>query len=126
MLTVWKSDLTSGNQECELTPGVGGVGEAPCNPADEQVFIKQPTTVTVSAAGTFELTVKPEEIYTVTTLATGKKGTAEKPSPAATPFPIPFKQDFDNESLSSPPAYWCVSPVSRPLVRRPPTGALPS
>ena len=113
-LAVWKSDLSSGNQECAATPGVdaaaggssGGGPDGPCNPADDQVFVKQPAPLAVSADGTFTLTVKPEEIYTITTLATGKKGTTEKPSPPALPFPVPFKQTFDTEALSSPPAFW--------------------
>lgn len=77
-----------------------------CNPPDDQVFVKQSAPLMVSDNGTFTLSVKPEEMYTITTLTTGKKGTAEKPSPPATPFPIPFKQNFDAETLSSPPAYW--------------------
>jgi hypothetical protein len=48
--------------------------------------------------------VHPEEIYTVTTLKTGRKGVAAKP-PAA-PFPLPFTQNFDQENISAPPAYW--------------------
>lgn len=120
-MTVWKSDLTSGNQECASTPGVlfamadgnrgngdgGKSDDGPlCNPPDDQVFVKQSAPLMVSDNGTFTLSVKPEEMYTITTLTTGKKGTAEKPSPPATPFPIPFKQNFDAETLSSPPAYW--------------------
>ena len=48
----------------------------------------------------------PEEIYTVTTLKTGRKGVAAKPSPPAAPFPLPFTQNFDQENISAPPAYW--------------------
>ena len=58
------------------------------------------------STGSVKLTVHPEEIYTITTLKTGKKGVAPSPSPPSTPFPIPFTQDFDHENISAPPAYW--------------------
>jgi len=31
---------------------------------------------------------------------------AATPSPPSKPFPVPFTQDFDTESVSAPPAYW--------------------
>ena len=31
---------------------------------------------------------------------------APKPSPPSKPFPLPFTQDFDKETISAPPAYW--------------------
>lgn len=89
-LQLWSSDLTSGNGE--------GV-----NPPDDQVFQRQ-SPLTLSSDGTIELTVHPNEIHTITTLTSGKKGNHSVP--AATPFPTPFTQAFDEENLHAPPKYW--------------------
>jgi len=89
-LQVWYSNLTSGNAE--------GV-----NPPDEQLFQKK-APLSVGADGSIHLKLKVEELYTITTLRTGGKGQAQ--SPVATAFPLPFKQSFDDEMLSSPPKIW--------------------
>lgn len=88
-LNVWYSNLGIDNQM--------GV-----NPPDDQVFQKLQKLVV--ADDTVRLTVKPEEIYTLTTLTVGGKGSAA--SPPATPFPIPFTQTFDDEKVFSPPKIW--------------------
>jgi hypothetical protein len=77
------------------------------NPAEEQLFQKRSEPLHIGADGSVKLTVHPEEIYTLTTLKTGGKGVAPKPSPPSSPFPLPFRQDFDHENISAPPAYWC-------------------
>jgi len=93
-LTVWYTNLGTNNT----------LGE---NPPDAQVFQKKDALLPVSDDGTVSLTVNVEEIYTLTTLAgAGKKGVAAKPAPPSAPFPLPFKQDFDGENISAPPAYW--------------------
>ncbi len=89
-LQVWYSNLTSGNGE--------GV-----NPPESQLFQKR-SPLSVGADGTVRLKVKLEELYTITTLRTGGKGQAQ--SPEATAFPLPFKQTFDDETLSAPPKIW--------------------
>merc|ERR1712048_1501720 len=89
-LFVWYSNLTSGNAE--------GV-----NPPDEQLFQKQ-GTVKVGADGSVRLSVKVEELYTITTLSSGGKGGAR--SPPATAFPLTFKQTFDDEKINAPPKIW--------------------
>jgi galactosylceramidase len=58
----------------------------------------------VGADGTVALTVGVNEIYTLTTLTSGAKGV--KKSPPSKPFPLPFKQSFDDEAESAPPKYW--------------------
>lgn len=55
---------------------------------------------------TVSLTVRPNEIYTLTTLTTGAKGAAKAGIPAAAPMALPFTQSFDDESDSAPPALW--------------------
>jgi galactosylceramidase len=80
-LHVWYSNLTSAN-------------DIRVNPDDEQVFVEKDPLV-VAADGTVTLTVKLNEIYTLTTLTTGSKGA--KKSPPSKPFPLPFKQSFDDE-----------------------------
>lgn len=89
-LQVWYSNLASGN----------GFRE---NPPDSQLFIQQ-DSLPVAADGIVTLRVKPDEIFTVTTLTTGGKGTAQSPAPA--PFELPYEQDFDDESESAPPRLW--------------------
>ena len=97
-LHVWKSNLASPNDE--------GV-----NPPENQVFQKQSQQETMAAfdprAGSLTLQVEPEEIYTITTLAGGAKGTPAKwpPAPKA-PLPLPYTQAFDTEEISSPPYGW--------------------
>ena len=76
------------------------------NPEESQVFQKKSAPLAVAADGSIKLTVNPEEMYTITTLKTGGKGVAPKPSPPSTPFPVPFTQDFNQENVSAPPAYW--------------------
>jgi galactosylceramidase len=80
-----------------------GVGDP--NPADSQLFLKRAPLV-VSAAGTVTLTVAPNEIYTLTTLNTGGKGTHASQKVGSAPFPLPWKQTFDDETLSAPPKIW--------------------
>jgi len=89
-LNVWYSNLGTDNQM--------GV-----NPPDDQVFQKLQKLV-VADDNTVRLTVKSEEIYTLTTLTVGGKGSAA--SPPATPFPIPFTQTFDDEKVFSPAKIW--------------------
>jgi hypothetical protein len=73
------------------------------NPPDSQLFLKR-APLTVGADGTVTLTVEPNEIYTLTTLTTGKKGT--KTIPPAGDFQLPWNQTFDDEKVSAPPAIW--------------------
>jgi hypothetical protein len=89
-LNVWYSNLASSNQQ--------GV-----NPPDDALF-QNKGQLKVASDGTIRLTVHPEELYTLTTLASGGKGNAA--SPAATPFPIPFSQSFDDEKIYAPPKIW--------------------
>ena len=76
------------------------------NPPEEQLFQRRAELLHVGADGSIKMTVHPEEIYTLTTLKTGGKGVAPKPAPPSAPFPLPFRQDFDHENISAPPAYW--------------------
>eukprot|EP01052_Picozoa_sp_SAG31_P012275 SAG31_NODE_714_length_12645_cov_15.347760_8_plen_518_part_00 len=91
-LHVWYSNLSSSN-------------DAGRNPPEGQLFQKLGTPPPVDSSGSMKLQVHPEEIYTITTLHSGHKGTAS-PSPPAQPFPLPFRQDFDHEAISAPPAFW--------------------
>jgi len=91
-LHVWYSNMASGQAE--------GV-----NPPDSQVFQKR-ATLPVSDDGSVTITVNVEEMYTITTIATGSKGSHPSQSKPNTPFPIPFTQDFDLENVSAPPALW--------------------
>lgn len=88
-LNLWYSNLNSSNS----------LGD---NPLEDKVFQKR--QIHVGPDGVVRLTVHPEEIYTLTTLAVGAKGSAT--SPKATPFPIPYTQTFDDETVTLPPRIW--------------------
>ncbi|KAJ0009244.1 hypothetical protein NQD34_016659 [Periophthalmus magnuspinnatus] len=47
--------------------------------------------------GTFTLQLKEDEVYTITTITTGKKGSYPDPPPS-TPFPKVYKDDFNNKN----------------------------
>ncbi|XP_033844327.1 galactocerebrosidase isoform X2 [Periophthalmus magnuspinnatus] len=47
--------------------------------------------------GTFTLQLKEDEVYTITTITTGKKGSYPDPPPSA-PFPKVYKDDFNNKN----------------------------
>lgn len=91
-LRVWYSDMTSANDE--------GV-----NPPDDRVFRKH-DDLRVGDDGTIRFAVKPEEIWTLTTLKTGQKGWNNRSVPSPSPFPLPFVQIFDDESVPSPAKFW--------------------
>lgn len=88
-LQVWYSNLTSGNGRAE-------------NPPDAQLMQRRMAMNIVD--GRVSLTVHEGELYTLTTLSRGGKGTQR--SPPATPFPIPFEQKFDDERIGAPPRMW--------------------
>jgi len=96
-LHVWRSNLTSGGSHAN-DEGV--------NPPDDQVFIKMVAPLPVAADGSIEIEVAPEELYTITTMSGGRKGSHPSQSQPKAPFPLPFTQDFDGEVVSSPPALW--------------------
>jgi galactosylceramidase len=82
-LHVWYSNLTDGNDS-------------------KQLFLQLADLPIVNNRAT--LTVRADELYTLTTLATGSKGSHPIPAPA--PLPIPYLQNFDAETIYSPPALW--------------------
>ena len=90
-LAVWKSALASSNDEG-------------ANPPEDQVFQRLPAPLSVGADGTATLLVGVDELFTITTLTAGGKG-AKAIAPAA-PFPVPYAQPYDDESVGAPPRYW--------------------
>jgi len=48
--------------------------------------------------GTFTIELGVDEIYTLTTLSTGHKGSYPPPPPSK-PFPLPYFDDFESELL---------------------------
>jgi hypothetical protein len=69
-------------------------------PSIEDMFVRQ-TDVTVSDAGTVTIDVCIDCLFTITTRVTaGHKGMFP-PSPPAKPFPLPFRDDFDNLAVVS-------------------------
>jgi len=87
-LHVWYSNLTSPS---------GAI-----NPPDEQLFLKKDDVEVKN--GQVTIRVLPNELYTLTTLSTGNKGKHTSPAPKA--FPLPYKQDFDKETVNAPPYMW--------------------
>ena len=56
------------------------------------------TICTQVSQGSFSLDLEVDEIYTLTTMATGQKGTFPDP-PASAPFPVPYQDNFDSKWL---------------------------
>lgn len=93
-LQVWRSNLASSSDY--------GV-----NPPEEELFQNlNPLDIEECGAscGIVRLTVRPEEIYTLTTLPIGEKTEVE--SPPHKPFPFPFWQTFDDEAIGRPGWLW--------------------
>ncbi|XP_064604089.1 galactocerebrosidase-like isoform X2 [Liolophura sinensis] len=63
-------------------------------------FKEMPQIDVVNGAVTLSLGV--DEMYTLTTVSTGQKGTAPDPPPSE-PFPLPYKDNFDNYEVNSEP-----------------------
>jgi len=92
-LQLWRSNLTSSN-------------DLGVNPPGDAVFQLQSAPLSVSSDGLVSFPVGVNEIVTVTTLKDGAKGSPSRPSPARRPFPLPYKQSFESETLGSPPRMW--------------------
>eukprot|EP00928_Gymnodinium_smaydae_P079276 TRINITY_DN63246_c0_g1_i1.p1 TRINITY_DN63246_c0_g1~~TRINITY_DN63246_c0_g1_i1.p1 ORF type:complete len:772 (+),score=156.27 TRINITY_DN63246_c0_g1_i1:85-2400(+) len=73
------------------------------NPPDSEVFQRM-EPMHVGSDGVIKLWVKPEEIFTITTLSSG--GKPKLTSPPEKAFPIPYKQSFDSERLGAPARLW--------------------
>ncbi len=91
-LALWSSNFSSANDE--------GI-----NPDEAALFVKRATRLPVAEDGTVRLSVAPETVHTLTTLTTGGKGSG-KPSPPSAPFPVPYRQPFDDEAEWAPPRFW--------------------
>lgn len=57
------------------------------------------------AAGTFSVIVPPGSIYSLTTTTGQTKGAAAHAVPPAVSFPLPYTDDFDNDSIGQAPRY---------------------
>ena len=55
--------------------------------------------------GSFNLTVNPDELYTITTLPSGNKASIPVP-PASRPFPSVYSDDFEGYNVSSEAQYF--------------------
>ncbi|KAK7508505.1 hypothetical protein BaRGS_00000071 [Batillaria attramentaria] len=53
--------------------------------------------------GMATLALDVDEVYTLTTLTTGRKGGPETPPPPSQPFPLPYSDDFENYTLGAEP-----------------------
>ena len=74
-------------------------------PDPSQYFLAQPD-VPVSG-GAFSLTLRPGDMWTLSTVATMRKGTTPAPPPAPAPFPDgAYADDFDGCAVSQEAAYW--------------------
>ncbi|EDQ92718.1 uncharacterized protein MONBRDRAFT_566, partial [Monosiga brevicollis MX1] len=82
-LNVWYSNLTDGNDS-------------------QQLFVHRGSIPVVNGRVTIE--VARDDLFTLTTLSTGRKGSHNVPP--ASPFLLPYEQDFENETLYAPPRIW--------------------
>ena len=93
-LQVWYSDMSHDEEE---------FGN---NPNPDKLFIKK-RPLTVGSDGTVNLTMLPNDLYTLTTLTTGQKGSRNSGGKKVySPFPLPFHQTFDDEAIDKPARYW--------------------
>jgi len=65
---------------------------------EPSVFVKQASITPI--AGSFTITLDPDQIYTITSMTTGAKGSYGVPPPSR-PFPLPYKDDFEGYPLNS-------------------------
>ena len=84
-LQVWYSDLTDGNDSPSL-------------------FLKRAPVTVDPGSGAFTLSLRPGELYTVTTLTTGSKG--NHTVPAHRGMQLPYLQTFEDETEHAPPRLW--------------------
>ncbi|XP_063804272.1 galactocerebrosidase isoform X2 [Pseudophryne corroboree] len=76
-----------------------------CVHATEPVLFKKAPTITVNN-GTFSMELGVDEVYTLTTISTGQKGSFPDP-PKSQPFPVKYKDDFNvrNPPFSEAPYF---------------------
>jgi hypothetical protein len=55
--------------------------------------------------GAFTVEADPESVYTITTTTGQRKGVAAHPVPPAQSFPLPYKDDFENDNATATPKY---------------------
>jgi hypothetical protein len=80
----------------------------------DQWFTQQPDIPVVN--GSFEITLQPDAIYSVTTTTGQHKGDAGSP-PASTPFPRSYRDDFESGQLEQQPRYLAQQGGSYELTR---------
>ena len=73
---------------------------------DATVEFQQLAPITVAADGTFSLRVTVDSMYTLTTVATGSKGSFPDAMSAPTLVPAAWTDDFEACPISSEAAYW--------------------
>jgi len=70
------------------------------------LFVQQPNIV-ISQDSTFTVTILPDSMMTITTIATGNKGNfSDSPIPAQSPWPLPFSDDFSTYQEDSMARYF--------------------
>eukprot|EP00946_MAST-07B_sp_MAST-7B-sp1_P001804 g1804.t1 len=69
-------------------------------------FLRLPDVPVDLETGEVTVMLRPDTIYTLTSLATAKKGNAKAPIPKPAPFPLPYTENFENRSPSSFPKYF--------------------
>jgi hypothetical protein len=79
----------------------------------DQWFIRQPDIPVVN--GTYQLTLRPDAVYSVTTTTGQHKGDATPP--AAAPFPQRYRDDFESGQLEQQPRYLAQQGGSYELTR---------
>ena len=88
-LYAWASDFSSGN------------------PSDGDLFQSLPPIVV--QAGAFSIPVKVGQLFTLSTLSTGRHGAAATPPPPSAPFPLPYADTFSSDPAYAPgkmPRFW--------------------
>ncbi len=86
-----------------LSTGTVHVWATNVNSANSADYFVHTQDVTPTA-GHYTVTLQPGYVYTLTTLATGGKGTAT--SPAAAPMALPYSDTFETPAASTSPKYF--------------------
>jgi hypothetical protein len=69
-------------------------------------YFVQENDITISADGTFSLSLMPDEIITASTRSDATHGSFSVPIPAAAPWPLPFVESFNTYTNGSLPRFF--------------------
>ncbi|MEV5748803.1 hypothetical protein AB0L00_13385 [Actinoallomurus sp. NPDC052308] len=111
--TVIETTEATGPQTISLRPGAGLPG-GPLHVVSTEVSSTDPATwfargddLRPAADGSYQITVRPGRVYTLTSLAVDRKGVATSPAtPVSKPLSLPFEESFQGYPYTATPRYF--------------------